>query len=262
MLSDCVATAAALLGDATVRGLQVCGMGIGLAEMVDREGNITSHETIDWRGLKPLAQLSAVTPTVIDSDARAGALAEAIYGRGREFSHSFLYVTVGTGISYCLVLAGQPWTGARGNAIVIANSPMTPVCHACDARSEETLEGFAAGPALIRRYVAEGGIATRGQDVLAAAERGDALARHVVISAAAALGVAIGGLANALDPQAILVGGGLGTAPGLYWQTLVETARSHIWASETRGLPIEQSTLGADTGLLGAAALAKGLAKT
>jgi glucokinase len=73
------------------------------------------------------------------------------------------------------------------------------------------------------------------------------------MSAADHLGALLGLLVNMLDPQAILLGGGLGLAPGLYRDRLAAAARAHVWADACRGLPILPAALGADAGLIGAA---------
>ena len=70
------------------------------------------------------------------------------------------------------------------------------------------------------------------------------------------LGVAV---VNVLDPEAVVVGGGLGLAGGRYWDALVDAARRHVWADAARGLPVVPAALGADAGLLGAAAHAQGM---
>jgi glucokinase len=90
--------------------------------------------------------------------------------------------------------------------------------------------------------------------VIAAADAGDHVARDVVRSGAASLGNSIGFLVNIIDPEAVIVGGGLGLAGGLYWETMIESSREHIWAAATRELPILPAALGTDAGLLGAAA--------
>jgi glucokinase len=68
-----------------------------------------------------------------------------------------------------------------------------------------------------------------------------------------ALGVALGGLINVLDPQAVIVGGGLGLSEGPYWEKLVLEARRQIWSDLHRELPIVRATTGADAGFIGAA---------
>jgi glucokinase len=90
--------------------------------------------------------------------------------------------------------------------------------------------------------------------VVAAVEAGEPTAIEVVQSGGAALGVGVGWLVNVLDPEAIVVGGGLGVSGGLYWSSFVASTRTHIWSDESRKLPILPAQLGADAGLIGAAA--------
>ena len=78
----------------------------------------------------------------------------------------------------------------------------------------------------------------------------------MVREAGRALGVAVGFLVNVLDPAAVVVGGGLGLAGGAYWESLVASTRRHVWADDTRSLPIVPAALGADAGVVGAAATA------
>ncbi|HJZ46397.1 MAG TPA: ROK family protein [Roseiflexaceae bacterium] len=253
VLADARALAEALRADAGHLGAGVCGVGIGVPELVDLAGNITSGHTIAWRGLPVRERFGRFGPSVVESDVRAHALAEARYGAGRSFKQ-FVFVTVGTGISSCLVQDGIPYAGARGNALVLASSPLTTACTTCGAKLRPVLEEFASGPALVARYNHAGaGTAARGQDVLAAAEAGDTSAMHVVFTAGEALGVSVGWLINVLDPEAVIVGGGLGSAGGLYWKSFVAAARAHIWAEASRDLPILMAALGPDAGLIGAA---------
>jgi glucokinase len=250
VLADALALAEALQADAAARELQVSGIGLGVAELVDLAGNVTSSHTIAWRGVPVRERLARLAPAVVESDVRAHALAEARYGAGRPFQ-IFAFVTVGTGISCCLVQGGRPYAGARGNALILASSPLTTTCTACGATLRPVLEEFASGPALATRYSA-----VRAEDVLAAAAAGDHAAIQVVESAGVALGVSVGWLVNVLDPEAIIVGGGLGLAGGRYWDSFVAATREHIWADTSRDLPILMAALGPDAGLIGAAAAA------
>jgi glucokinase len=93
-----------------------------------------------------------------------------------------------------------------------------------------------------------------GEDVIRAANAGDPDAIDVVGSAATVLGSAVGWLVNVLDPEAIVVGGGLGSCGGQYWQRLVESTRAHIWADTSREVLMIPAGLGPDAGIVGAAA--------
>jgi glucokinase len=250
VVADALTLAEALLADAAALGVVVGGIGVGVPELVDVQGNITSGHAIAWRGTPVQERFRRLSHAVVESDVRAHALAEARYGAGRPF-RLFAFVTVGTGISCCLVQEGRPYAGARGNALILASSPLTTVSTACGTPLRPVLEEFASGPALATRFGT-----TRAEDVLAAAAAGDEAAIEMVESAGAALGVSVGWLVNVLDPQAIVVGGGLGLAGGRYWDSFVAAAREHIWANDSRDLPILTAALGPDAGLIGAAARA------
>lgn len=254
VLNDAIALAESLMEDAEERRLRILGIGVGVPELVDPEGKITSSHSLDWQGMSVQREFFRLAPAIVESDVRAGALAEAMYGAGREY-RLFVYVTVGTGISSTLVQDGRPFMGARGNALVMASSPFTVECDACGKALSPILEEFASGPALVERYNQySSGAARMGEDVTAAAAQGDEAAVRVVSSAGEALGNSVGFLVNVMDPEAIVVGGGLGSSGGQYWDSFVASTRAHIWAESSRGLPIHTAAMGADSGLIGAAA--------
>ena len=254
VLNDTLSLAEELKTEAGKSNLEQLGIGVGVPELVDPEGNITSSQSLDWQGDRVQAAFSSLAPTVVESDVRAGALAEAMFGAGRGF-RLFVYVTVGTGISSTLVQDGLPYAGARGNALIMASSPFTMECSSCGTALNPILEEFASGPALVARYNRHGSrVVERGEEVTAGAEEGDPAAAMVVRSAGEALGNSVGFLVNVMDPEAIVVGGGLGSAGGLYWDSFAASTRAHIWAENSRGLPILPAAMGADSGMIGAAA--------
>src|SRR2546423_1201280 len=236
--------------------IEVAGIGAGVAELVDPEGNVTSSCTIDWRGRPVQQRLSEIALAQVESDVRAAAVGEAIFGAGRGHS-TFAYITVGTGISYCLVRDAQPFKGAKGNAIVMGSSPLTTKCTHCGEKLRPVLEEFASGPAIAKRFAQgqKGATAKTCEDVFRAASNGDRNAIDILTSAGEALGVSTAFLVNVLDPEIIVVGGGLGTAGGIYWDAFERSCREHIFADNSRGLPIVKATLGVDAGLVGAAAV-------
>jgi glucokinase len=270
VLQDTLDLAADLIREANSLGHVVDGIGAGVAELVDANGEITSAACLPWRGVPLRQRLAQLAPAVVDADVRAAALGEAHYGAGRRYD-CFVFLTVGTGISHCLVQNGEPYAGAHGNALVLASGPTSHACPHCGQRFSAVLEDYASGPAIARRYAGvRGGGAfscgggalappasaprVTGEDVTRAASAGDRDAIDIIESAGAALGVALGFLVNVLDPEAIVVGGGLGLSGGHYWQALVESTRAHIWADASRDVPIAMAELGADAGIIGAAA--------
>ena len=81
-------------------------------------------------------------------------------------------------------------------------------------------------------------------------------AKQIVESASEALGSQIGLLVNTLDPEAVVIGGGLGLSEGSYWEHFIASTRRHIWSNLHRQLPILRAVTGTDAGWIGAAAKA------
>jgi glucokinase len=256
VLRDVLELAERLRDNARQMSLAPAAIGISICELVDTDGRIVSDQTIQWQGLDVQRRFAQFAPTVIEADSRAAALCEARYGAGKEFP-IFLYVTIGTGISSSLVIDGKPFVGARGITGTMATGPLTMICSSCGKMSTSVVERIASGPAIAMRYneVVRGSVGG-SESVLAAAESGDSCAREVVLTAAESVGSVVGLLVSVLDPHAVVIGGGLGSADGLYWETLQAATRRHIWSDQHRQLPIVQGQYGALAGLVGAAVAA------
>jgi glucokinase len=231
VLATCVELVAGLAGDQPIQAI-----GLGLCEFVSMEGRPTSAFTIDWRDLDVADAFSRIAPVRLESDVRAAALAEGRLGAAQGVELPWLYMSVGTGISYSLVIGGRPFTGARGNAIVVGAPP---------------IEQVASGLALQRRA----GRST-AEEVLA-----DPAFSDVVTEGAVALGQAMGWLVNALDPAVVVIGGGLGLVQR-YRELAVDTMRRAIEAVASRDVPVVPARLGALAGAIGAGLAAQSTANT
>jgi glucokinase len=230
----------------------LAGIGVGICELVDRDGEIRSSSSIPWTRADVVGALGSLAPVTLEADVRAAALAEAQLGAGRRFS-SFVYVTVGTGISHCLVDGGVPYLGAHGIAQLIGSSRVTIPCRSCDSLATAALEDVAGGPALVRRYNGDGRRRVdTAEEVLRKAEDGDPVAARAVDEAATILGSFVALLVNVLDPSGVVVGGGLGSARGAYRETMADAARAAVWSDLARTVPIVPAELGPDAGVVGA----------
>lgn len=256
ILGRAVRLAEDLATSAARDGFSVSAIGVGIPEIVSPEDEIVSDGVIPWRGLPVAERFSRIAPAVLDSDVRAAARAEAELGSGHGM-HSFAYVNVGTGVSSTLVVGGQPHAGAHGGALVLASGTTSGRCPHCDGEFSFVLEEIASGPGIVSRYRELGGRAGDAKDVVDAAGRRIPAASRVIHEAATALGSRIALLVDVLDPEAIIVGGGLGATPGAYWDALVPAVRAHIWWQGAREIPILQCGLGADGGAIGAALAAR-----
>ena len=255
VLADVALMARALWSDAKEQGVMPEAVGVGVAELVDLQGEIFSDYRIKWRGIDVHGRLEAMMKdlgpceVVVSSDVRAAALAEARFGAGRG-GQDFYYVTIGTGVSGVLVQNGAPYAGSNGAGLVIANGPVRFTCPACGHVQSHVVEDVASGLAIAAAF----GPGCRAEDVVAAAKAGDARAVAVIDRATGALGPVLALLTGALDPDRLVIGGGLGSAPGPYFDALVTAVRAGLWDGYRRDLPIVQAALGPDAGLIGAAA--------
>ena len=256
ILRDVVGLAEALAREAEQARLEVAGIGVGLCEIVDPSGRILSANCISWKEGQVRKALDRFGPIFLEADVRAAARAEALFGAGRRFS-IFLYVTVGTGISSCLMINGSPYLGARGATGTMASSAISVQCDECGTVNDRTLEDIASGPALVARYnKLKSSRAQTANEVVVAAIRGDQHAVSVVRSAAEALGSSVGLLINVLDPEAVIVGGGLGLSEGPYWESFLDSTRRHVWSEVHRKIPILRAQTGQNASVIGAAAVA------
>jgi glucokinase len=226
-------------------------LGVSICELVDLGGQVRSGHRVRWEELDPAARFAEILPTVIESDVRAAALAEARLGAGRRL-RQFFYLNLGTGISSCLVLGGAPHAGHRGHALALASSPISVRAPGGELVTQ-ILEDVAGGEGLARLAAKIGLPGRSAKELLALADEGDGPAQSLVLDAARAIGVSLGLAVNILDPEAVIVGGGLARAEGLFWQAIQRETRAHVWSAETRSLPILKGSLGGDAALLGAA---------
>ncbi len=233
-------------------GLWVQRVGIGIPELVSTSGEIESRATLPWRAARLRRVFGIYGELTIEADVRAAALAEARLGAGRGGA-SFLYVGVGTGISSTLVIDGQPYRGAHGHALAFASGATCATQTPDGRRMFVPLEACASGPALLRRAQALGHIASDAAAVCRAARERPGVARDVVDAAATELAAHVAVLVNALDPALVVLGGGLGSAPGRYWTSFRAALPRFTWGRHARRLRVRRAQLGARGGTIGAA---------
>lgn len=263
-IEQLIASAREALGrtDATPRAV-----GIGFGGPVDlAHGRVRrSFLSSGWDDL-PLAQIVAdrlSLPAWLTNDADAGGLAEAVFGAGRG-AESMLYVNVGTGIGGAVLIGERLHTGATSSAGEIGHFVVLPGGPECECGKRGCVQALASGTAIARRareLVAAGertslrAPAVTGRAVGEAAAAGDTLARRVIEEAAGWLGLAIANAAHLLDPERIVVGGGVTELGETFLGPLRAAYRGNIFgpACDT---PIVAAELGYDAGVIGAAAAA------
>lgn len=236
---------------------------------------ILSHHVPGWENVPLASQVGAEfgAAAAVANDANIGALGEWHFGAGQGCA-SLLYVTVSTGIGGGWVIDGAMYDGADGMAGEIGHMVVQPGGALCPCGKHGCLEAEACGPAIARAAreqltahpdAGAGLHALVGQDLAAltavhvsqAAAAGDALAQEVLDRAARMLGAGLGSAINLMNPERIVVGGGVTKSGSRWWNKVCAEARYHALAQMRADLRL--ATLGDDAVLWGAVALAERL---
>jgi glucokinase len=197
-------------------------------------------------------------PVVVDNDANAGGWAEARFGAASGCQEA-LFVGVGTGIGGALVIGGQLRRGAYGTGGEIGHIIVERDGRPCPCGSRGCWEQYASGRAFLRAARESGFDVAHGAEVTAAAAAGDATAIGVFDEIGTWLGLGIAGLVAVLDPEVVVIGGGLSAAGDLLLAPTRRAFEDYLTARGRHPEPhLVVAALGPDAGLIGAAELARG----
>jgi glucokinase len=221
-----------------------------------QQGIAVYAANIGWRQL-PLRQIVAEAvglPVVLDHDVRAAGLAELELGAGRGLQE-VLFVALGTGVAAAVITRGQVSPGATGRAGELGHLPVFPGGELCACGQRGCTETYASGAALSRRYSAASGITdVPAEDVISRAAAGDPLADAIFNDALIALGRALVHYVLLMDPELIIMGGGMAAAGAALIQPLTREVQAGLaW----RPAPtISNGKFAGDAGYRGAGLLA------
>jgi glucokinase len=248
-------------------------LGVGAAGMVQSDGVMRFAPNLAWREfpLRERIEAEVGLPTLVDNDANVAAWGEFRFGAGRG-SSDMLLVTVGTGIGGGIVSGGRVLRGAHGFAGEIGHIIVEPGGPLCGCGNLGCWEQVASGRAIGRlgREVAaehpeSGMLALVGGDpakvtgpvVTASAKRGDPAAVRILAEVGRRLGEGIAGLVNILDPDVVVVGGGVIEAGDLLLEPARRAFLDSVEAPEHRpNVPLVAAAMANDAGAVGAADLA------
>jgi glucokinase len=214
-------TAEVLTALAEAAGVGVDGfaaVGLGVPGLVDRGTGTVRHAVnlgLDDTPVPLVAHLGALAgaPVVVDNDVNLAAVGAAVALGCRG---DLAYLSVGTGLAAGLLLDGHIRRGAHGAAGEIGHLPIDPHGPLCECGQRGCLEAVASGTAIAARWPAPDGAVTAASALLTAARQGDAGAAAVLDEVAGHLAGAVALLAQTVDPEVVVLGGGVADAgPGL-----------------------------------------------
>ncbi|MBN1835079.1 MAG: ROK family transcriptional regulator [Spirochaetales bacterium] len=252
---------------------RLAGVGLSVSGLIDaaRGISIFAPNIPGWRDV-PIAKVfreEFSLPVITENDARAMALGEARFGAGRGYDNIFC-VNIGHGIGSGIVIDGKLYRGRHytagefGHLTVL---PSGPTCHCGNRGCLETIAGGNAIAAGAIRVVSSGGgslIRQRANGqidkisarvVVEAAQAGDAAARHLLEEAGRYLGIAIASVINLLDPEIVIIGGGVAGAGELLFDEVRKTLKQRAFTTMVATPPLVPSLLGENASAIGAATL-------
>jgi glucokinase len=236
--------------------------GFGLAGFYSRKEQkilqSPNYPSLNGFPLVPAFRKFIDVPFRIGNDANMAAFGEFKYGAGRG-AQSLVLLTIGTGIGSGIILDGRLWEGEGGYAGELGHITVNPEGTPCPCGGRGCLETEASAPSIIKNYQALTGQTdvADSRDVYLLAKAGVPAAIESFRKCAYYLGIGLGIVINFLNPEKILIGGGVVSAGNFLLGPAVEEARRRSHRISFAGCRIEKASLGNDAGLAGAAAWAR-----
>ncbi len=249
-------------------------VGVGTPGAVDvRTGTVIGPcPNIDgWQGMEIGAILRERLnlPVWVDNDVNTMALAELTFGAAHG-ANSVVCVTVGTGVGGAVIINGKLWRGATYSAGELGHMTINfdaPVVH---SGIRGSIEGYCSSKAILDRVreqikdnmppafqaVLNGNIDNLNiKKLFTAVKKGDRIARNIIDDTATYLGIGLAGVVNLLNPEIVVIGGGIVDGGGGFLEMVTKEIRKQAFDSAVKELRIVKATLGNNAGFIGAGLL-------
>ena len=252
------------------RGGQISAISIAVPGTVNFEEGIVvkapNVPSLDGFRLAAALENELKLPALLENDANAAAIGEMWQGAGRGYS-SIVCVTLGTGVGGGIILDGQLWRGADGSAGEIGHLGVDPFGGVpCGCGSRGCLEVYASATAIVRMTreaqpcypdsILHTSEDLTSETIYLAGLKGDELALEVFRRMGVYLGIGLASLVNLLNPEIIIIGGGLSNGWDLFEQHMHQQVIERAFPLPARSVKITRAECGDDAGFLGAARLA------
>jgi glucokinase len=252
-----------MCGEAGIDSARVQGVGVGVPAFLDGDV-IVEAVNLGWRNVPLRQHLADVLqlPVAIENDANVAALGEAWQGAGAD-ARVALCITVGTGIGAGIIIDGKIHRGVNGSAGEIGHIVVRPGGLLCNCGNHGCLETLASATAMVRearRLQAEGRLPAEvefegAQPIFALAETGDEMAQSVIDEAGRWLGYGLAITATVINPDVLVIGGGVSKAGELLLRPVREAFVEYSASRVHEAATIRLAKLGNDAGVVGAARL-------
>ena len=243
-------------------------IGLGSPGSIDFEQGCVVGVVANLQGWSDLAIRDVLRekidlPIWIDNDANLVAIAEARVGAGKGF-RNMVFVTVGTGVGGGIIIDGKLYRGASFNAAEIGHMSIDSAGKNCPCGGIGCLERYASAPAIVKLYLEKmkhqestfDGANITTEVIFERAEKADSVALETVNEACDYLGAGLASVVNLLNPEAIVIGGGVSGAGEAFLGRVRDAISKRALPAALTRLKVIKAELGNDAGLVGAILLA------
>ena len=258
------------------QGEEVLAVGVAAAGFIDANQAVVVYSpNLSWRNepLKANLEADLGVPVFIENDANAAGWAEYRFGAGRG-SHHMMMLTIGTGVGGAIVANGELFRGGYGIGGELGHTNLIPNGKPCGCGQHGCLEQYGSGTALLNaaKELASSGTQEgarlaelasakgelTGAEVYQAIQEGDAGALRLLTELGTHLGFAVASFVAVLDPEILVIGGGVSAAGELLLKPIREAYLAHLPARGFRPeLKVVAAQLHNDAGVVGVADLAR-----
>jgi glucokinase-like ROK family protein len=252
---------------------RICGIGMAVAGLINQQRKIVEFSPdFKWHEVDVVGELSKQhdIPIIFDNVTRVMALGELWYGIGKQLKN-FICVNVGYGIGAGIIIDGKPLYGPTGMSGEFGHTTMEKDSLVqCDCGNYGCLEALASGNAIAKS--AQKALKSKGRSILTnmckgdvssitaemvanAAKQGDPLAGSVFESAVEYLGIGIANLINILNPEAVVIGGGVAQAGDILFNKVRKTVLARSLKKISKDVQIVPATFGMKASVMGAVSL-------
>ena len=268
ILPDIAASIKSYLSDKGIDPASILGLGIGVPGPVDGKGVVNKCINLGWGVFNISDELSALTgfPVKAGNDANVAALGEYWKGGGKGCDN-MVFVTLGTGVGGGIVIGGQLLHGSHGSGAEIGHmvlNPNEPI--PCNCGKHGCVEQYCSATGIAR--LAKNHLAATNadsslraldtviaKDVFDAAKAGDAVAQEILAQFYDYMGQFLGSLCSAVDPEVVVLGGGVSKAGEVLLQGVESTFHKYVFHAAS-GAKFALASLFNDAGAYGAFKLA------
>ena len=249
----------------------VISIGAGIPGIANAEGTVIDCTNLGWKytPLRQEFQKRIDKPFFVDNDANVAALAESVAGVSAGTSSS-VFITLGTGVGSGIIINGKIWNGHHGIGGELGHMILELDGYPCSCGNHGCVEQYCSATGMIRMAreqvaihpeslilsLAEGDpMKINAKMVFDAVRQGDAIAERVFRRFVSYLSQTIGGIVNLLDPEVIILGGGVSKAGSILLDAVRKEYPQYVLFNDQPLPRVEIATLSSEAGIIGAAML-------